>query len=248
MNWSSDSLMNFNVDKCGIMQMKSKNLTDGNYYMGDHKLKRISQEKDLGVLVDSDLKFSSHIAGAASRANRVLGMIRRGFQYLDGDVLKLLFTSLVRPLLEYGNLIWHPRFKKDAEILEKVQRRATKLVASMSRFEYEERLKMIGLPSLYYRRARGDAIETYKYLHNYYDVDVQKILPLALPGKTRGHSLKLTKRNCRTGVRQNSFGFRVVNLWNSLPEDVVSAPSVNAFKSRFDKHYRDRMTMSSGCI
>ena len=132
------------------------------------------------------------------------------------------------------------QFKKDKEILENVQHRATRLVPSLSKYSYEERLRQMELPSLSYRRLRGDLIETFKYLHGIYRTNSSTVLPLALTHDgvtTRGHSLKLHKRECRTSLRANVLGFRIVNFWNSMPEDIVSAPSVNSFKGRFDKHY-----------
>ena len=85
----------------------------------------------------------------------------------------------MRPHLEYGNIVWHPRLKGDIELLEGVQHRATRLVPGLAKFTYEDRLKIMDLPSLVYRRTRGDIIETYKYLHNKYAVDVSSLLPLA---------------------------------------------------------------------
>jgi len=98
---------------------------------------------------------------------------------------------------------------------------------------------LMELPSLSYRRLRGDLIETFQYLHGIYRTNSSTVLPLAPThdGTTRGHSLKLHKRECRTSLRANVLGFRIVNFWNSMPEDIVSAPSVNSFKGRFDKHY-----------
>jgi len=99
---------------------------------------------------------------------------------------------------------------------------------------------LIGLPSLSYRRLRGDAIETFKHLHGIYSTNSSTLLPLALLHngiQIRGHSLKLQKRECHLSVRANVLGFRIVNFWNSLPEDIVTAPSVNIFKGRFDKKY-----------
>ena len=95
------------------------------------------------------------------------------------------------------------------------------------------------LPSLYYRRERGDAIETYKYLHGLYSVD-NSFLPRDEGYITRGHPLKLKKRFCKTNTRQNFFSFRVVDMWNSLPESVVTAPSLDCFKSRLDKTWSER--------
>ena len=101
---------------------------------------------------------------------------------------------MVRPHLEYGNVVWHPYLKKDVDLLERVQRRATKLVPVLSKLSYEDRLKEMDLPSLVYRRIRGDSIDIYKYLHGMYRTNVESRLPLAKPTSgvaTRGHSLKL---------------------------------------------------------
>ena len=93
--------------------------------------------------------------------------------------MKQLYTALVRPHLEYGNVVlWHPQFKWDIYLLEKVQHRATKLVPQMRHLNYTDRLKAMDLPSLEYRRLRGDAIETYKYIHGKYQVDSSYLLPL----------------------------------------------------------------------
>jgi len=242
--WSRKWQLRFNLDKCKVLHMGRCNLKP-QYTMQDesgqtHILQETMEEKDLGIWMDNSLKFSVHAARAASKANQILGLIRRSFVHLDSPLMKKLYISMVRPHLEYGNVIWHPQFKKDREILENVQHRATKLVPSLSKYSYEERLRQMDLPSLFYRRLRGDLIETFKYLHGIYRSDSSTVLPLALTHNgvtTRGHSLKLHKRECQTSLRANVLGFRIVNFWNSIPEDIVSAPSVNSFKGRFDNHY-----------
>jgi len=86
------------------------------------------------------------------------------------------------------------------------------------------------LPSLAYQRLRGDAIEVYKYLKGIYKVDSSRMLPLIGPKafETRGHCLKIQKRYCRTKLRANFFGIRIVNMWNGLPDDVVLSPTLNS--------------------
>ena len=92
------------------------------------------------------------------------------------------------------------------------------------------------MPTLVYKRYRGDAIEAFKYLKGIYSVDCSSMLPLHEDNgmRTRGHSLKLMKRNCRSQLRRNLFGLRIVEIWNGLADEVVEAPSVNCFKGRFD--------------
>ena len=104
---------------------------------------------------------------------------------------------------------------------------------------YEARLEALKLPSLVYRRIRGDMINVFKYIKGIYRVDHNHILPLETDTKTRGHSFKLMKSRCRTVQRQNFFSQRVVDWWNALPEEVVQAPSVNSFKNRIDKYFKN---------
>ena len=91
-------------------------------------LKVCDEEKDLGVWIDSDLKFNKHIAQAAAKARKIMGIIRRSFDYLSPDIFTQLYKSLVRPVLEYGHSVWQPRHKTLCKEAEKVQKRATKLI------------------------------------------------------------------------------------------------------------------------
>ena len=123
-------------------------------------------------------------------------------------------------------------FKKDRVAVENVQRRATKLVSGMSHLSYSGRLRALGLHSLEYRQERADVIQVYKILLDIDEVDKNKLFTLSEYTATRGHSFKLFKRRSRLKIRANSFSNRVVNTWNSLPEQIVQAASLNCFKSR----------------
>ena len=150
-----------------------------------------------------------------------------------------LFKSLVRTHLEHASPVWSPVFKKDRIAIENVQRRATKLVRCISHLPYSERLRALGLPSLEYRRERADVIQVYKILHDIDKVDKNKLFTLSGYTATRSHSLKLFKRRSRLKIRANSFSNRVVDAWNSLPEQVVQAPSLNCFKSRLNNWWKN---------
>jgi len=130
---------------------------------------------------------------------------------------------------------------KDIECLEKVQRRVTKLVRGLDRdVPYAERLKILGLYSHEKRRLRGDLIEVYKILTAKEKVNASTFLQQAPTVSTlRGHSMKLFRPRARLNIRKNFFSHRVVSHWNDLPQHVVEAPSVNCFKSRLEKHWRD---------
>ena len=147
---------------------------------------------------------------------------------MDTESFSSLFTALVA---------WAPRLKKDKKLIKGVLRRGTKLLPGLHEIPYEERVRKLNIPSMAYRRARGDMIEVYKYTHDLYDT--KQILELDTDNTRRGHNLKLKKKYCRTATRQNFFTFRVVNGWNSLPANVVNAPSLNSFKSRIDSVWKE---------
>ena len=89
--------------------------------MNGRSLEDVDEEKDLGVIIDKDLKFHRQAAAAIKKANSSLGIIKKSFTFLDEEMLTLLFKSLVRPHLEYGNIIWGPFYKGDAEDVERVK-------------------------------------------------------------------------------------------------------------------------------
>ncbi len=150
-----------------------------------------------------------------------------------------LYKPLVRSRLEYGVEIWSPNLKRLINEVEAVQRRATRMIPSLKDLPYEERLRKLKLPSLVYRRKRGEMIQTYKYMHGEYDSDCNKIFKRTHETRTRGHDFKLFKERALTGTRAQFFTSRVIDTWNSLPQEVVSAPSIDAFKARLDKHWEN---------
>ncbi|KAK7108399.1 hypothetical protein V1264_016145 [Littorina saxatilis] len=245
-DWSQQWLMNFHPEKCHVLKLGNKR-SEAIYYMtgtdasGEARsiaLEESDFEKDLGVYVDNNLSFNKHVALSAAKANRVMGVIRRSFDYLTVEVFLQLYKSLVRPILEYGHAVWQPQHKTLCQEVERVQRRATKLISSLKDKPYSERLATLKLPCLEHRRKRGDMIEVYKYLHGFYKTERPQFSFFA--GRdTRGSTLKLSKPRYRLNVRGNFFSERVVNTWNSLPDQVVTAPSVNAFKARLDAHWKD---------
>ena len=135
-----------------------------NYKLQEIFFFKVTEEKDLGVIVRSDLKCSTQCCVASRKANTILGFIARNFDCKTPEVITRLYTSLVRPHLEYAVQFWSPHYLKDKNKLESVQRRATKLIPSIRNLSYEERLKRLNLFSLSDRRTRGDLIETFKIL------------------------------------------------------------------------------------
>ena len=125
--WSTDWQLSFNADKCKILHIGRQALNH-DYYMCGTALQAVTEERDLGVIVDSDLKFRQQAAAAVSKASRIMAVIRRSFCLLDQKTLPLLFKTLVRPHLEYGNIVWGPFNRTDQLRVERVQRRATRLV------------------------------------------------------------------------------------------------------------------------
>ena len=133
--------------------------------MNNHFSNSTNEEKDLGVIVDDSLKFHRHMDAAVKKANSAVGVIKKSSTTLDTTTLPLLYKSVVRPHLEYWNIYGGPHYKGDQVIVEKVQKRATKLVSSIWHLPYKQRLKALKLPSLMHRR-RGDMLETYKVVTN----------------------------------------------------------------------------------
>jgi len=248
-NWSIKMQMKFHPDKCKVMHLGSNN-PKSKYTItkesGEvHTLAEADVEKDLGVQIDNNLKFSTHISSSVSKANRVLWCVKRTFKHLTPNIFNQLYKSLVRPHLEYASWVWAPHLKSDMDAIERVQRKATKLVTKIRDLSYEERLRQLDLPTTHFRRRRSDLIQTYK-ITNGIDLINQdtrclrcpskQMLPPAIAQNTRGHDLKLQKQ-WATGPRARFFATRVVEDWNQLSQSTVPAKSVNHFRAGLRKDW-----------
>jgi hypothetical protein len=239
--WLEQWLLRFNASKCKVLHLGRAN-PQHQYTMTDAAgnesvVTEVVEEKDLGVTFDTTLKFSKHISLITNTANKVVGAIRRGFSFMDQDMFCRLYKALVRPHLEYANCVWCPVLKRDKELLERVQRRATKLVPGLTDLSYSDRLRALNLPTLVYRRKRGDMIETYKILNGFEDIRSDSLFTRASYLATRGHNQKLFKKDSRLQVRQHFFTNRVITDWNSLPAPVVCAKNVIEFKVALDCYW-----------
>ena len=220
--------------------------SNNNYYMFDQitkkkvKIDKTTCERDLGINVDSNLNFSNHTTIQVNKANKILGLIRRSFVHLDKVSFRLLFTTLVRPIIEYCGTLCFPRFQKDKIDVENVLRRATKLVPGLCNLSYADRLRTLNIPSMRYRLLRGDMIECFKILNNYYNLSFTPF-QLATDDRTRGHNFKLKKQRVFHERRKSFFTVRVVNNWNQLPSHIVNATSLNNFKNLLDKHWQHKI-------
>src|SRR6218665_2522488 len=161
--WSQDWQILFNLEKCSVMHMGKGN-QELSYVMGGKVLKVSEEERDLGVIIYRSAKPSRQCAEASEKANSTLGMIRGIIVSRDKDTILRLYKTLIRPQLEYCIQVWSSYLKQDMEKLEKVQRRAAKMIQGYKYLSYKERLIRCGLTTLEKRRSRGDLIEAYKII------------------------------------------------------------------------------------
>ena len=240
--WSGIWDLGFNAKKCKSLHI-GRNNPRHRYYMHESgeqiPIEQVDSEKDLGVTFESTLRFDKHISNCVNKANRMLGLIKRSFSFMDKEMFLPLYKALIRPHLEYATVVWSPFLKKDIFLIENVQRRATKIVRSIRNLSYEERLKHLGLPTLKYRRERNDMIQVYKIMNGIDKLDVNTFFKMSTDTRTRGHNFKITKQQNRTVQRASVFSQRVITPWNALPEKCVNSDSINKFKSSLNDAWKD---------
>ena len=241
--WTQKWLLQFNKEKCKILHLGNKNQKN-EYFIGSDDqritLAETDLEKDLGVYIDPNLDFKKHIKNTVKKASYSSYKILKNFTFKKSKILVPLFKTLVRPILEYGNVIWANGVKKYMTKIENVQRKYTKHIKGLSNLTYEERLQKINLPSLEYRQLRGDMIQVYKIAHNFYDkASVESLFNFSNNTRLRGHNLKIIKKCTNKSKYHRFFTNRVINQWNDLPSNIVNSKTINDFKNNFDKYNKD---------
>ncbi|KFW63020.1 hypothetical protein AS28_00398, partial [Pygoscelis adeliae] len=231
--WACVNLMRFNKAKCKVLHMGRGN-PQYQYRLRGEGIESSPAKKDLGVRVDEKLDVSQKCALAAQKANRTLGCTKSSVASRSREGILPLYSALVRPHLEYCIQLWSPQHKKDMDLLERVQRRVTKMIRGLEHLSYEDRLRELGLFSLEKRRLQGDLIAAYQYLKGAYKKDGDKLFSRACCDRTRGNGFKLKGGRFRLDIRKKFFTLRVVKHWHRLPREVVDAPSLETFQVRLD--------------
>ena len=158
--------MSFNVDKCSVIHIGHNNMQN-NYNMSNQQLPTTDQQRDLGIIISKNLKLQKQTEKSCKTANTVLWFIASNFRYKNKELILPLHKSLVRPHLEHAVQFWSPNLRRDIDKIEKIQRRATKMIPEIRNHSYHQRIQDFDLISLVQRRLRGQLIEVFKYLNRF---------------------------------------------------------------------------------
>ena len=221
-DWSIKWQLRFNVSKYNLLHLRPLYSLGSSYNINGVVVSPSNLVKDLGVLIDNKFKFHNHSSVTASKANRMLAIISKSFQYMDGNILLNLRIQIIfRPIVEYGTTIWGPYYVLDQQLIERIQRRAMKSIYGLHDQPYVDRLARLHLPSLQYCRLRGYLNLLYHMYHNNLGINFTDYFITSHVTFTRGHSCKCFKPHAISQVRSNFFSVRIIDFWNSLPNFII---------------------------
>ena len=233
--WCQEWQLRINGSKCSLLRLGWNAQAAGTYSIGQNVLATEDCVKDLGVWISGKLTFSEHCAKVSCNASKRIGLIYRAFSSRDIEFMRNMFITYVRPLLEYNCEIWSPLYLRDIDLIENIQRRFLKRISGISNFSYRERLEMCSLEPLELRRLKKDIVLVYKIMNGMIALDFDEFFRFAPDVGTRGNGRKLYPLIVRRNVVVNYFCNRVINVWNSLPREVVTAPTLNILKKRLNQ-------------
>ena len=226
-----------NVKKCAVLRFSRSfaNLPPPTYTLNGIPIPSVDSSSDLGVLIDTSLKFHDHIRTVAHKAGGLAYSFLKSTVCRSPQFMLFLLTTHIRPVIEYCSCVWRTGFVQDLKLLENIQRRWTKRITGMESLTYGERLRTLNLYSIQGRLLRADLIQYWKIFN-----DTSCILPADLfnqppQSRTRGHCHKIFTPVTHTDVRKRSFSQRCISVWNSLPTSTVCARNVTAFKRMLDR-------------
>ena len=226
--WSTAWQLKLNPDKTKCLSLGNVKFPH-NYLLYNNSIDLVHSMSDLGVIVRSDLKFTQHCSMITRKAYFSIKGLFNTFKGHDSHFYVFMYYCYIRPMLESSSPAWSPILKGNIDLLERVQRYFTKRLPGFNHLSYAERLFVLKMDSLEHRRARADIILFYKLISG--DVIVDLYNPYQFVFSYRGHCKTLFKFQCRTERRRYFWLNRITNFWNKLPQNAVSANSIDVFKS-----------------
>ena len=231
--WEDKWLMEFNASKCHAMTITNKkNPITRDYTLHGHRLERVNSAKYLGVELSSDLKWGKHVSRIVTKANQTSAFITRNLEGCPLATQALCFKALVRPILEYGNVIWDPHQQHLIHSLEMVQRRAARRMHHdfSPQTSASNLVDILGLERLETRRKRNKITTLFKVANRFLDIPASNHISYA-NRNTRGHTKKINIPTSRIDAHLHSFFPSTSRLWNRLPQEAVDAETVAEFST-----------------
>ena len=233
--WADEKQLSLSIPKCSVIHFGRKNPLK-KYSISGFELPSVFDIRDLGVIIDSEMKFTKHCNLVSSKASRLVACLFRCFLNRNQQFLVKMFNTFARPLLEYASPVWKPYLLQDIRVVERVQRSFTKRLLYQSQLTYEERLHTLNMEQLQLRHIKQDLIMIYKILYGYVKFDFADLIelqpPTTLVTRSQSRGLKFKKSHLNSGLqcRYYSYAMRIVDYWNHLSENAVFCTSVKGFK------------------
>ena len=222
--------LKINSEKSNVIHLGNSSL-NVNYSLNNEVVQSVDEVKDLGFTMSSNYSVGKYISKISANALYKTKLMSLAFSCKDTDFKLFLFTTYIRPIVEYITPVWNPHLVCDIDAVERVQRRFTKFLPGLSQLPYIDRLEALNLKSLEERRLNFDLILLFKIINNLIPLNPNDFFEFAnLP--TRGHNLKIRVKYSRTNIKKYAFPNRIIHCWNDLPSEVVNAQNINQFKSK----------------
>lgn len=239
--------LSMNTNKCVVVKFQRRPMdlsglpASGIYYLNDTPIPVKDSAMDLGVNVDSTLKFHQHIHNIVQKAGGMAQNLLKSTVNRDASFLIPLYVTHIRPILEYCSAVWNLGYITDLNLIESVQRRWTRNIRGMEHLNYSQRLKALDLYSVRGRLLRNDMVKYWQIFHGFCAIVPEDMFVNTPLVTTRGHQYKVAHIRTELEIRKRFFNVRGISLWNSLPQHIVSANSVSAFKASLSAHLGDRL-------
>ena len=212
------------------------------YNINNNTFAKTDIVKDLGLYLTNNLTWTQYINKIHHKSNSLGHIILKSFSSQQPSLYIQLYKTYVRPLLEYNVSIWTPHLVHDIKLAENTQRTFTRKLCkklNISYNNYLDRLKLLNIESLEYRRLKQDLILLYKIINDLIDVGNINLFTKSQATNNynlRRHSLYLDKsKQNQSPIRQYFFSNRIINTWNKLPNSIVTSPTLPIFKNRINQ-------------
>ena len=233
-HWAFTWQLNISHQKCNILTL-GKHTISNTLLISNQPIPIVDSVKDLGIFVDSDLKFTRHIDDIVSKAKQRSSLIHRCFLSRNPSNLLRAYKTYIRPIVEYASTTWSPTYVYHICLLESVQRNFTKRIPGCCHLAYADRLTKLNLLTLEHRRLIADLVMCFNIIKDNNCLLTEDFFKINPNQNLRGHSLKLSFPVANLNVRKFFFSNRIISIWNSLPSNLVLSPSPTSFKRQLAK-------------